>query len=152
MFEFVLVLIKIQGRVQKKKLEFSNFVGDPPSPLKLENIQLFFYYMTCSAIFFIKFFAYSCHETYNIKRSPFSKKILYCVGVGTPRSLATQPTLGGGLGVSLKQDRTLFQIMMYIKIAIYRQASMNIRIDVGQQQNWWGGGDIRPKKFYYISR
>ena len=25
---------------------------------------------------------------------------------------------------------------------------MNIRIDVGQQQNWWrgGGGDIRPKK------
>ena len=28
--------------------------------------------------------------------------------------------------------------MMYIKIAIYRQASMNIRIDVGQQQNWLG--------------
>ena len=28
---------------KKKKLEFSNFVGDPPPPpLKLENIQFFF--------------------------------------------------------------------------------------------------------------
>ena len=34
--------------------------------------------------------------------------------------------------------------MMFIKIDIYWQASMNIRIDVGQEQNWWwwwwGGG------------
>ena len=40
--------------------------------------------------------------------------------------------------------------MMYIKIAIYRQASMNIRIDVGQQQNWWWwwwwGGVHKAKK------
>ena len=39
--------------------------------------------------------------------------------------------------------------MMYITIAIYRQASMNIRIDVGQQQNWWwwwGGGLHKAKK------
>ena len=37
----------------KKKLEFSNFVGDPPPPpLKLENIQFFFFYMTRRANFF----------------------------------------------------------------------------------------------------
>ena len=36
--------------------------------------------------------------------------------------------------------------MMYIAIAIYRQASMNISINVGQQQNWQGGGVHRAKK------
>ena len=50
----------ILGKGSKKKLEFSNFVGD------------------------------------NIKNSQFLKKNLYCVGAGTPMSLATQPTLGGG--------------------------------------------------------
>ena len=41
---------------------------------------------------------------------------------------------------------------------MYRQASTNIRINVGQQQKWWwwwwgeGGGYIRSKKIYYISR
>ena len=34
---------------KKKKLEFSNFVGDPPPPLKLENIQ--FFYITRRANF-----------------------------------------------------------------------------------------------------
>ena len=36
--------------------------------------------------------------------------------------------------------------MMYITIAIYRQASMNIRIDVGQQQNWWWWGGVHKAK------
>ena len=45
--------------------------------------------------------------------------------------------------------------MMYIKIAIYRQASMNIRIDVGQQQNWWwwgwgGGGGVHKAKIFLL--
>ena len=134
----MLEVLPDQGRVQKKSWNFPTLSETPPPPPKVGKYPIFFFYMTRRANFFIKFFAYSCHETYNIKKSKFSKKILYCVGAGTPRSLATQPTLGGGgRAVSLKQDRTLFQIMMYIKIAIYRQASMNIRIDVGQQQNWW---------------
>ena len=37
-------------------------------------------------------------------------------------------------------------------LTIYRQASMNISINVGHQQNWWRWGYIRPKKMYYISR
>ena len=36
--------------------------------------------------------------------------------------------------------------MMYITIAIYRQASMNIRIDVGQQQNWWWWWGVHKAK------
>ena len=36
------------------------------------------------------------------KNQNFQKKILYCVGAGTPRSLATQPTLGDwGLGIEI---------------------------------------------------
>ena len=37
---------KIKGRVQKKKkkkLEFSNFVGDPPSPPKVGKYPIFFF-------------------------------------------------------------------------------------------------------------
>ena len=42
--------------------------------------------------------------------------------------------------------------MMYITIAIYRQASMNIRINVGQQQNWLvEGGCIRQKNVLHFS-
>ena len=50
---------------------------------------------------------YSCHETYNIKKSKFSKKNLYCVGAGTPRSLATQPTMGGGSCCELEIGQNL---------------------------------------------
>ena len=44
---------------------------------------------------------------------------------------------------------------MYITIAIYRQASMNIRINVGQQQNWWwwwwwGGGGVHKGKNFLL--
>ena len=35
---------------------------------------------------------------------------------------------------------------MYITIAIYRQASINIRINVGQQQNWWWWGGVHKAK------
>ena len=78
---------------KKKKLEFSNFVRDPPSPpLKLENIH--FFYMTHRAIFLLLNFSHICVMKHTI--SKFSKKKFFIVsGLGTPRSLATQPTLGG---------------------------------------------------------
>ena len=100
--EYQCVLLREGFKKKEKKLEFSNFVGDPPSPPKVGKYPIFFFTWPVGQIFFIKFFAYSCHETYNIKKSKFSKKILYCVGAGTPRSLATQPTLEGGRAVSLK--------------------------------------------------
>ena len=88
-----------QGRVQKKKLEFSNFVGDPPRPppLKLENIQFFFLHDPQGKFFLLNFSHIRVMKHTISKNQNFQKKILYCLGAGTPSSLATQPTLGGGV-------------------------------------------------------
>ena len=68
-----------EGFKKKKSWNFPTLSGTPPPlpPLKLENIQ-FFFYMTRRANFFIKFFAYSGHETYNIKNQDFQKNSLLC--------------------------------------------------------------------------
>ena len=96
------------SKKKKKKVGIFQLCRRPPlPPLKLENIQFFFFYMTRRANFFYQIFR--IFVSWNIqyqKIKIFKKKILYCVGAGTPRSLATQPTLGRGGGVLWAWNRT----------------------------------------------
>ena len=107
MFQIIRVKKKIlnKGRVQKKSWNFPTLSENPPPfpPLKVGKYPIFFFYMTRRANFLLLNFSHIRVMKHTIsKNQNFQKKILYCVGAGTPWSLATQPTLGGGRAVSLK--------------------------------------------------
>ena len=95
------------GKGSKKRFGIFQLCQRPPlPPLKLENIQ-FFFYMT-RRVKFSLIFSHICVMKHTIsKNQNFQKKILYCVGAGTPRSLATQPTLGGGSCCELEIGQNL---------------------------------------------
>ena len=66
---------KPKGRVPKKVgiFQLCRRPPPPPPPPKVGKYPILFY-MTRRVNFFIPFLAFSGHETYNIKKSPFKKK------------------------------------------------------------------------------
>ena len=89
-----------QGRVQKKSWNFPTLSETPPpSPPKVGKYPIFFLHDPQGKFFLLNFSHIRVMKHTISKNQNFQKKILYCVGAGTPRSLATQPTLGRGGGI-----------------------------------------------------